>query len=130
MALRMLQSALCIPYSLSVLQLASPSHCNALGLAYVVALTVSMFNILALVMSEAYTFHEKNVSPPDEQRNSMTMCTAFGITTIYIGSVILHLGPTLIGGEFKYNEDVGNCIFAYGKVQVNDSLTVYFSYSV
>lgn len=95
-----------------------PYYCNPLGLAYVIALTVSMFNLLAIVMSEAFAFHEKNVNYPDEKGSSIAMCCAFGIATIYIGSVILHLGPTLIGGEFKFNEDIGNCLFAYGKVQV------------
>jgi len=27
--------------------------------------------------------------------------------------VIIHLGPTIIGGYFDYNEQIGNCIFVY-----------------
>lgn len=71
-------------------------------------------------MSEAFAFHEKNVSYEDDAKNNMVMCCIFGVVIIYIGSIILHLGPTLIGGEFKFNQDVGNCIFAYGKVQVKN----------
>ena len=101
-----------------MLQLIPPGYCNALGLAYVVTLTVSMFNLLAMVMAEAYIFHEHNSDDKEDGSKGAAMCIAFGVVTIYIGSVILHLGPTLIGGEFKFNKDVGNCIFAYGKVQV------------
>ena len=111
---------MCIPYALYVLEIIDgpPYYCNPLGLAYVIALTVSMFNLLAIVIAEAYAFHEKNVNYPDEKGSGIAMSCVFGIVTIYIGSVILHLGPTLIGGEFKFNDDIGNCIFAYGKVQV------------
>jgi len=78
-----------------------------------------MFNLLAMVMAEAYAFHERNVSNGDKDRgNGAAMCIIFGVITIYIGSIILHLGPTLIGGEFKFNKDVGNCMFAYGEIQV------------
>ena len=80
-------------------------------------LTVSMFNLLAMVMTEAYVFHEKNINDCKDHASSACMCLLFGLITIYVGSVILHLGPTLIGGEFKFNRDVGNCMFAYGKVQ-------------
>lgn len=110
---------MCIPYSLAVLQLITPSYCNALGLAYVVSLTVSMFNLLAMVMAEAYVFHERNVNDLEGGRHGSAMCVLFGVVTIYIGSIILHLGPTLIGGEFSFNPDIGNCIFSYGKVQVH-----------
>lgn len=104
---------------MAILQFISPTYCNALGLTYVVSLTVSMFNLLAMVMAEAYTFQEHNTNDSESSRKGAAMCIIFGVITIYIGSVILHLGPTLIGGEFKFNEDVGNCMFAYGKVQVN-----------
>lgn len=32
-------------------------------------------------------------------------------------SVIIHLGPTIIGGDFNYNDMIGNCIFVYGTVK-------------
>lgn len=105
---------------MTLLNLLEPSQilCKPLGLSYIISLTVGMFNLLALVMTEAYSFYEKNINDPgDDSRGSM-MCLLFGFIIIYLGSIILHLGPTLIGGEFNYNEDVGNCMFSYGKVQV------------
>lgn len=115
----LLQSSLAIPYALSLLEIQTPpSGCNVLGLAYVIALTVSMFNLLAIILSDAYIFYEENVAEVHDDKKGALTCLFFGITTIYIGSIILHLGPTLIGGEFRHNEAVGNCTFAYGKVQV------------
>lgn len=108
-----------MPFSLSLLEVADPGSCYVLGLAYVICLTASMFNLLAMVMAEAYTFHEQHDHIKD--KHGTVMCVGFGILTIYIGTVILHLGPTLIGGEFKYNKDIGNCLFAYGKRQVSRS---------
>ncbi|XP_067952218.1 5-hydroxytryptamine receptor 4-like [Watersipora subatra] len=130
------KSALCIPYSLAVLKKGTTKYCMILGLAYVVALTVSMFNLLAMVMVEAYIFHEHNVGGSGDTKGT-AMCVLFGIVTIYIGSVILHLGPTLIGGQFEFNSRVGNCIFAYGDIQnyivqviwiIIISLTIVFIY--
>jgi len=46
------------------------------------------------------------------------MCVLFGIVMIYTGSIIIHLGPTLIGGHFVFNKDIGNCLFAYGEIKV------------
>ena len=35
---------------------------------------------------------------------------------VYITSIILHLGPTLIGGDIVYNPDIGACAFRLGNV--------------
>lgn len=109
-----------IPFAMSLMEIAPnwfSKVCNAFGLTYVMALTVSLFNLLAIILSDAYIFHEKNIDETGNGKGSK-MCVLFGIVTIYVGSVILHLGPTLIGGEFQYNKAIGNCSFAYGKVQV------------
>jgi hypothetical protein len=45
-------------------------------------------------------------------------CAVFGVLMVYIGSVIVHLGPTIIGGDFNYNDLIGNCIFVYGTIKV------------
>lgn len=78
-----------------------------------------MFNLLAMVVAEAYTFHVHNLNDTDADRGGAMMCVLFGIVMIYMGSLILHLGPTLIGGHFQFNKDIGNCLFAYGEIHVS-----------
>jgi len=41
----------------------------------------------------------------------------FGVSIVYVASIIIHLGPTIIGGYFDYNALIGNCIFVYGPVK-------------
>ena len=48
-------------------------------------------------------------------------CAVFGVLMVYIGSIIVHLGPTIIGGDFNYNDLIGNCIFVYGTIKVSKS---------
>ena len=51
------------------------------------------------------------------ERRTSVCCVLFGVTIVYIASIIIHLGPTIIGGYFDYNELIGNCIFVYGTVK-------------
>jgi len=75
------------------------------------------------------------------ERRTSVCCVLFGVTIVYVASiiihlaaassgrhgdgrsrdvtsvVIIHLGPTIIGGYFDYNELIGNCIFVYGPVK-------------
>jgi len=51
------------------------------------------------------------------ERRASVCCVLFGVTIVYVASVIIHLGPTIIGGYFDYNELIGNCIFVYGTVE-------------
>lgn len=81
--------------------------------------TAGLFNLLAMVLAEAYNFHVHNLNEKDPDRQGAFMCVLFGIIMIYSGSVIIHLGPTLIGGHFKFNDDIGNCLFAYGEIKVS-----------
>lgn len=104
----------CIPFANSLLQDIPPSYCSALGGSYVVIVTASGFNIVAMVCCEAYTFSERNLG--GEARGSLC-CVFFGVLMVYVGSVIIHLGPTIIGGDFNYNDLIGNCIFVYGTVK-------------
>lgn len=80
--------------------------------------TAGLFNLLAMVLAEAYNFHVHNLNEKDPDRQGAFMCVLFGIIMIYSGSVIIHLGPTLIGGHFQFNDDIGNCLFAYGEIKV------------
>jgi hypothetical protein len=80
----------------------------------VVVVTASGFNIVAMICCEAYAFSEHNVGA--EGKGSLC-CAVFGILMVYVGSIIIHLGPTIIGGDFNYNDLIGNCIFVYGTVK-------------
>ncbi|ELT98569.1 hypothetical protein CAPTEDRAFT_208991 [Capitella teleta] len=104
----------CIPFATSLLNDLEPDFCGVLGGSYVIMVTASGFNIVASICCEAYTFSEHNVG--GDGRGSLC-CVMFGITMVYVGSIIIHLGPTIIGGVFKFNEAIGNCIFKYGTVQ-------------
>lgn len=50
-------------------------------------------------------------------RRANVCCILFGIVIVYVTSIIIHLGPTIIGGDFNYNDMIGNCIFVYGTVK-------------
>ena len=112
--------------------------------SYVVIVTASGFNIVAMVCCEAYAFSERSGSRHHavatvgvtsvrhwRQRHHVTTvgvtsvgrwgrrhhvitvgvtssntggsigCAIFGVLMVYIGSVIVHLGPTIIGGDFN-----------------------------
>jgi len=104
----------CIPFARSLLKDVAPSFCTVLGGSYVVIVTASGFNIVAMICCEAYTFSEHNMGG---QAHGSLCCVVFGVVMVYIGSVIIHLGPTIIGGDFNYNDLIGNCIFVYGPIK-------------
>ena len=92
-----------------------------------VIVTASGFNIVAMVCCEAYAFSERSgarhhgTAIPSSPRNTGSIgCAVFGVLMVYIGSIIVHLGPTIIGGDFNYNDLIGNCIFVYGTIKVSD----------
>lgn len=104
-----------------------------------VIVTASGFNIVAMVCCEAYAFSERSgsrhhisttaaatsTSPGSSSSSSRSAgsigCAVFGVLMVYIGSTIVHLGPTIIGGDFNYNDVIGNCIFAYGTIKVSSA---------
>ena len=85
----------CVPFAQSLLRDVAPSFCTVLGGSYVVVITASGFNIVAMICCEAYTFSEHNVGVTEP--HGTICCVVFGILMVYIGSVIIHLGPTIIG---------------------------------
>ena len=105
------KSGYCLPFATSLLKNSAPDFCATLGRSYVIIVTASGFNIVAMVCSEAYIFSEHNIG--GDGKGSLA-CVVFGLFMVYIGSVIIHLGPTIIGGEFSYNQPIGNCLFLYG----------------
>ena len=110
--LDLIKSAYCIPLATNLLSATKPGTCDFFGASFVIIVTTSVFNMVAMVCTEAYTFGEKNIGGNSK---GTVICVMFGIILVYIGSMILHLGPTLIGGRFEYNPDIGSCMFSLGK---------------
>nr|KAG5696091.1 hypothetical protein BaRGS_020492 [Batillaria attramentaria] len=111
--LNLLKSAYCIPFGANLLADSVPTDCDFQGSSYVVIITTSAFNMVAMICTEAYTFGENNVG--GNTRGSFC-CIMFGVLMVYVCSLVLHLGPTLIGGYFSYNKEIGNCSFRLGHV--------------
>ncbi|XP_052231090.1 trace amine-associated receptor 4-like [Dreissena polymorpha] len=107
-----LKSAYCIPIGTNLLSQTKPTDCNFFGASFVILVTTSVFNMVAMVCTEAYTFGEKNIGGNSK---GTVICVGFGIILVYVGSLILHLGPTLIGGHFEFHPDIGSCSFTFGK---------------
>ena len=111
--LNLLKAAYCIPFGVNLLGDAPPSDCSFEGSSYVIIVTTSAFNMVAMICAEAYTFGENNIG--GKSRGSFC-CVSFGVLMVYTCSLVLHLGPTLIGGYYQYNPEIGNCSFVLGKV--------------
>ncbi|XP_060075076.1 protein trapped in endoderm-1-like [Ylistrum balloti] len=109
-----LKAAYCIPIANNLVTQLKPmkSDCNFFGATYVLIITASVFNMLAMVCTEAYTFGEVNIG--GNSKGSLC-CVVFGTLLVYIASIILHLGPTLIGGYFDFHPEIGSCAFPLGK---------------
>lgn len=114
-----MKAAFCIPFGLNLLSSADetkdnqPADCVLQGSGYIVVVTTSAINMVAMICTEAYTFGEINVGG---NSRGTSCCILFGLLVVYITSVILHLGPTLIGGSIVYNPDIGSCAFQLGSV--------------
>ena len=104
----------CIPFGMSLIHKEAPQFCSVLGGSYVMIVTASTFNLIAMICCEVYTFSEHNVGAAGE---GSLCCVLFGVVMVYIGSIIIHLGPTIIAGNFNYNEKIGNCLFTYGTIK-------------
>lgn len=117
--LNLMKALFCIPFGLNLLSSADatdknqPPGCMFQGSMFIVLITTSGVNMVAMICAEAYTFGEVNVGG---NSHGTTCCILFGILVVYITSVILHLGPTLIGGDIVYNPDIGSCAFRLGTV--------------
>ena len=85
--------------------------CSLLGGSYIVFVTTSAFNVLALVMNEAYQFYDLMMSIKDSRN---CCCVIFGVFTIWFASIIMNLGVTVIPGNPSYDRDMSHCVFVYG----------------
>ena len=105
-----------MPFGVNLLQRRPLSDCNFEGSSYIVVVTTSAFNMVAMICAEAYTFGEENIG--GRSRGSFC-CAAFGVLMVYSSSIVLNLGPTLIGGYFRYYPQIGYCAFKLGEVSAS-----------
>ena len=110
--LNFLKSMYCIPFGYNLTHPTEVGDCSFQGSSYIIIITASAFNLMAMICTEAYTFGETNIG--GNSRGSVC-CVLFGILTVYVTSTIVHLGPTLIGGYFEFNKDIGSCAFILGE---------------
>ncbi|XP_036355962.1 sphingosine 1-phosphate receptor 1-like [Octopus sinensis] len=118
------RSMFCILFANNLLSQRQPSNCDLEGSTYIVIMTVYTFNMVAMVCCEAYTFGETNIGG---DAKGTFCCVLFGLVMVYIGSLILHLGPTLIGGYFGFHPDIGNCSFILGQVESYVAYTMWIA---
>ena len=122
--LNVFRSIFCILFANNLLNQQQPDNCDIEGATYIVIMTVYTFNMVAMVCCEAYTFGETNIGGDSK---GTLCCVLFGIVMVYIGSLILHLGPTLIGGYFGFHPDIGNCSFILGQVESYVAYTMWIA---
>lgn len=105
------KSAFCLPFAQSLMGDVHPLMCTFMGSTYIVFVTTSSFNLLALIMNEAYHFSDKVLSIRDSRNYS---CVIFGIFMIWFSSIIMNLGVAFIPGNPSFDREASQCVFIYG----------------
>ncbi|XP_074663213.1 trace amine-associated receptor 4-like [Tubulanus polymorphus] len=106
-----IKSTYCLPFAFSIITEQEPMFCNVLGGSFIIFVTTTAFNLLAMVMNEAYQFADMNLGIKD---SANFCCVVFGISTIWFTSLILNLGVAFIPGSPSFVKGVGHCVFVYG----------------
>ncbi|KAK3097135.1 hypothetical protein FSP39_006681 [Pinctada imbricata] len=102
------KSLYCFPFGLDLLGYRKTDYCNLIGSTYVFLMTTSAYNFLALVVHEEYELTSSYYAGEG-------WCVLFGIAIIWFMSLLLNLGVSIIPSNTKYIEEIGNCMFPYGK---------------
>ncbi|KAI8791841.1 hypothetical protein BgiMline_016154 [Biomphalaria glabrata] len=106
------KSVFCIPFGYSLLMNQDIPHCHVLGAGYILLMTVSAYNLLALLVNEEYQCSFSTAR--SYHQSSDGCCIAFGVVIIWFSTVLLHLGVAFLPGTSEYNKEVGNCVYKYG----------------
>ena len=106
-----LKSAYCLPFAQTLVGHTPQGFCSVLGGSYIVFVTTSAFNLLALVMNESYQFADLTLGIKDSRNYC---CVIFGIFIIWFSSIIMNLGVAFIPGNPSFDREMGHCIFVYG----------------
>jgi hypothetical protein len=128
--INLIQSCLCLPFLFSLLTNSTNLEgCEIFGGTYSTLVTTGIINIAAIVIAEAYYFEDvrlksskqKNKSKirsnifidSNSKKSSSYQCIAFGMMMIWLTSLILHLGITMISSDPKsfYTHEIRNCFF-------------------
>ena len=109
--LDLLKAAYCLPFAHTMVADEPPIYCGMLGASYIVFVTTSSFNLLAIVMNEAYQFADLMLGVKDSRNYC---CVIFGVFIIWFSSLIMNLGVAFIPGNPSYDRRIGHCIFIYG----------------
>ncbi|ESP03978.1 hypothetical protein LOTGIDRAFT_156580 [Lottia gigantea] len=104
-----LKSLFCIPFGYSLLMDTDIQECNIVGASYIFLMTVSAYNLLALLMNEEY-----HIMDTTNKIKGNYCCVMFGIFMIWFTTILLHLGVAFIPGSTEFNDNIGNCVFTYG----------------
>ncbi|XP_050394484.1 uncharacterized protein LOC126812239 [Patella vulgata] len=104
-----LKALYCIPFGYSLLMDARIPACHVVGASYIFLMTVSAYNLLAVLMNEEYHIMDKS-----NKIKGNYCCVLFGIFMIWFTTILLHLGVAFIPGSTEFNHAIGNCIFCYG----------------
>ena len=106
-----LKASYCMPFAGSLISHEPPYFCDVIGGSYVVFITTSSFNLLAMVMNEGYQFSDATLGLKDSRNYC---CVIFGIFMLWMTSFILNLGVAFIPGSPSFNNRIGHCMFVYG----------------
>ncbi|XP_045195279.2 uncharacterized protein LOC123550879 [Mercenaria mercenaria] len=83
--------------------------CHAIGASYVLFVTVSAYNLLAIVVNE-----ECEMQRPSKHREKNHFCVVFGIAILWFTCVLIHMGVAFLPKEPEFIPGVGSCMFSYG----------------
>ena len=83
--------------------------CNLVGVSYLLLVTVSAYNLIAIVVNEEY---ELQCPPRSTEKNQY--CVIFGLCIIWFTCLLLNMGVVFLPKGTKYLPELGTCTFAYG----------------
>lgn len=113
--LDLIKSLYCLPSMQTTHRPHYEVFCSLLGNTYMLFLTMSAFNLLALIMSEAYRLADLILGIKDSRN---CCCVAFSVIMIWFGSAVMNLGFAFIPiteALSHYGND--HCLFIYGITQ-------------
>ena len=96
-------------YGFYLLHNTTVPSCNVVGSSYVLFVTVSAYNLLAIAVNE-----ECEMQRPSMQRERNHFCIMFGITILWFTCILIQMGVAFLPKEPEYIPDVGGCVFSYG----------------
>lgn len=109
--LDLIKSGYCIPFARTMTRIQPISYCSLIGSSYIVFVTTTAFNQLALVVNESYMFSDLVLGIQDSRNYC---CVIFGIFIIWFGSITMNLGVAFIPGSPNFDHKDNFCIFTYG----------------